>query len=403
MSWAEELRANREAARQGRQRDLDDAAARTSKAKTDADARAEKKRRARVKVRADRAAARKKSRGEMAGWASAHMVEVLVYALAVVCAVMAVPAMAIFGWYLYGPPGLLLPAVSEAGAWAFAAAVMVSRRQHPDRPVRWLVIGIAVFAVTGGALNLAHGWSTHGPLAGVVMAVVSVSGIVAHQLAVAAPPRSRAERAQSRHDRQVARRVDRARKSAVRRAAVTLTADGTATLVYAPGLYAPRRRRLTPTVVAGLSVDPADEWDAALADLAAGTGPDGLVEPAGATLADPTPTDPSNESDQHEHDNQPDGESDSRSGGQSGAVAVLDPPPPADRPARRTIAGGRQINPQGRRKLTDDEARDAARRLVRKTRKRLTEPQLRQALGVGAATARKIRNEINTEVFGDPA
>ncbi len=384
-----------------RRRDLDAAAARQSKALVDKDLRAEKKRRAKVKAKTDRSAARRKARGQRADWLAAHTVEVLVYSLAVVCAVMAVPAMAIFGWHLYGPPGLLLPAVSETGSWSFAGAVMVSRRRHPDRPVRWLVVGIAVFAVTGAALNLAHGWSAHGPLAGVVMAVVSVSGIVAHQLAVAAPPRSRAERAQSRHDRQVARRVDRARRAAVRRAAVTLAADGTAALVYAPGLYAPKRRRLTPAVVAGLPVDPADGWDVALTELAAGAVPDGPVEPAGTGLDDPTPNGSTNESDQQERDDQPDGSSDSESGDQSGAVAVLDPPPPADRPARRTTAGGRRINPQARRKLTADEARDAARRLAERTGKRLTATQISKALRVGSDTARELRDQINAEIFGD--
>ncbi|WP_163554277.1 hypothetical protein [Candidatus Frankia alpina] len=201
-NWAEQRRADRAAAAAKRRADVAaereqnraDAAAASAERRTELAART----RASEKRRADA----RRRRAELVAAAGAHMVEVLVYGLAVVCAVMAIPAMAIFGWDLYGPPGLLLPAVSELGAWAFAGAVMVSRRAHPDRPVRWLVVGIGVFAVTGAALNFAHGMSGDdgGLTRGLVMAVVSVAGIVAHQLAVAVPPRSRAERAAARHD-----------------------------------------------------------------------------------------------------------------------------------------------------------------------------------------------------------
>ena len=391
--WAEARRADRVAAREQARLDLDAAAARQAAARGQADARAAKQRAARDAARSRSRARRAAARRVLAGWLAAHTVEVLVYGLALVCGAMAVPAMAVYGWHLYGLPGLLLPAVSELGAWAFAGSVMVSRRRHPQRPVRWLLGGIAVFAATGAALNLAHGWSTRGPLAGAVMAVVSVAGIVAHQLAVASPPRSRAERTAARHGRLVERRLARARRAAVRRAVVELSPDGTVRLVYPTGVYGSRRRGLAPAVAPGLPVDPADGWDAGLSTLLSGQLPAALAEPAGISLSDPTPVHPTTEADQHVSDGESAG-----SAGRSGGVAVEDPPPSAQPPASgKTSRGGRRVNPQARRKLTAEEALAAARRYARRKGRPVTAEELRERLGVGAVTARRLRDKVNAE------
>ena len=62
-----------------------------------------------------------------------------------------------FGARLYGPPGRPLPAFSEGAMWAFAAAVTITVRRDPGRPVWHLRAGIAVFAAIGAALNFLHG------------------------------------------------------------------------------------------------------------------------------------------------------------------------------------------------------------------------------------------------------
>ena len=114
-------------------------------------------------------------------------------------AVLSWTAMSEFGARLYGPPGLLLPAFSEGTMWAFAAAVTITVRRHPGRHVWHLRAGIAVFALIGAALNFLHGLTVStplfpglpsGPLAGAVMAIVSVAGVIAHQLITAGPRRA---------------------------------------------------------------------------------------------------------------------------------------------------------------------------------------------------------------------
>jgi hypothetical protein len=78
--------------------------------------------------------------------------------------------------------------------WAFAAATTITRHRHPERPVWHLRLGTVVFAGFGAALNFAHGLAAYGPVAGVVMALVSVAGVTAHQLVTAGPRRPRADR-----------------------------------------------------------------------------------------------------------------------------------------------------------------------------------------------------------------
>jgi len=198
----------------------------------------------------DKRDARREQRVKAAGgWASGHVIELLIYPLAGVSALMAVPAMASYGRALYGDvTGYALPLISELGQWVFAMAVTLSRARRPERPVGMLTLGVAVFGAIAFGLNFAHGLSgPHGGLVrALVMAVVSVAGLVAHQLVTAAPRRARAERSARRLARVRDRRVERTQRVAVRRAPVLLAEDGSAELIHLPGLYAPGRRRLKP-------------------------------------------------------------------------------------------------------------------------------------------------------------
>ena len=201
-------------------------------------------------------------------WMAAHAVDLLIYPLAVVSAVMAVPAMAAFGHDVYGTAaGYALPVITELGMWAFAIAVQYTHRSSPDRPVWALQLGTWSFATIAASLNALHGL-TRGVDAGVVMAVASVAGVVAHQLVTAAPRRSRAERDAARIARRTARKVAAVRGAAVRSAVAEIGADGAARLVFAPGRYRLHcrwglRRGLAAAAVPGLPVTPVLEslWD----------------------------------------------------------------------------------------------------------------------------------------------
>lgn len=220
-------------------------------------------------------------------WATAHMVDLLIYPLAVVSAVMAVPAMADFGHDVYGTAaGYALPVITELGMWAFAFAVELTRQRTEqdgtERSVWALQLGVWSFAAVAAGLNFLHG-STSGPVVfGVVMAVASVAGVLAHQLVTAAPRRGRADRAAARIERQAAGKVTRVRRAAVRSAVAEIDPDGAARLLFAPGRYrltrsrfAPwRRRRLDSITLPDLPVAPAlhaesdPEWDSFERELA---------------------------------------------------------------------------------------------------------------------------------------
>jgi hypothetical protein len=208
-------------------------------------------------------------------WMAEHTVDLLIYPLAMVSAVMALPAMAEFGHDVYGTAaGYALPVITELGMWAFAVAVQYTRRRHPDRPVWALQLGVWSFATVAAALNALHG-IPRGVDAGVVMAVASVAGVVAHQLVTAVPRQSRADRAAVHLTRRAARKVAAVRGAAVRAAVAEIDAEGAARLVFAPGRYRLasrwRRRRLTAAAVSGLPVTPVldSEWDALDHELAA--------------------------------------------------------------------------------------------------------------------------------------
>jgi hypothetical protein len=216
---------------------------------------------------------RKAERAEARQKRSEHTAEFLIYPMAVVCAAMAVPAMASYGHRLYGDwTGAGLPVLSELGMWAFAGAVAVSQRKHPQRSTVGFTVGIVVFAAVGAVLNFLHGIDGHHGIArGVVMAIVSVAGVVAHQLVVARPPRSRAERAAARLDRLAARRLTQARRTAIRRADIDLAGDGSAALVYTPGRVETAAPRLR---VRRVALSPVRELRAWRRQVLAATDPD---------------------------------------------------------------------------------------------------------------------------------
>jgi hypothetical protein len=222
-------------------------------------------------------------------WAGEHLVDLLIYPLALVSAVMAIPAMADYGHHVYGAvTGYALPVISELGMWAFALAVQITRHRHPERPVWALQLGVWTFAAVAFGLNAIHG-AQRGLSAAVVMGMASVAGVVAHQLVTAAPRRSRAERDRTRIERAAARKVTRIRRAAVRQAVAQIDADGQAHLVYAPGRYVLAGRRgqhLEAAIVPGLPIDTTtdlDGWDRELADLIATDRP---AVDLGSTVAD---------------------------------------------------------------------------------------------------------------------
>ncbi|CUU61132.1 hypothetical protein Ga0074812_15722 [Parafrankia irregularis] len=293
MSFAEQRRADRAATREQRradraatrEQDRADLAAAREQDRADLAARDARKREDRADrdaARAIRQAAAEKRKAQRATWRSDHAVELLIYPLAAVSAVMAIPAMAIYGYHLYGnATGAVLPALSELGVWAFAMAITTSRRRYPARPTLMLTAGVVIFGAVAFGLNFAHG-AQRSIVTGAVMAVVSISGVVAHQLAVATPPRSRAERAQARIDRAAQRRIDKARRIAASNAVVELAADGTAHLVYTPGLYTPDRSTLHPAEPAPTNTpdQPAESAPPAPADVAPSSTPDQPEQPA---------------------------------------------------------------------------------------------------------------------------
>jgi hypothetical protein len=297
-TWAEDRRADRAAQAEQRRQDL---ALQYEQRRADRDADAQRKR-----DQADAATARRRAAVSAVGsWVRAHALDMLFVPVIVVPAVLAWTAMAAYGRDVFGGDvGLLLPLFSEAAMWAFAFAVPMAKRA--GRPTGWLHTGVWVFAGIAAALNFVHGiGGEHGdPGRGVVMALVSVGGVIVHQLVTATPakPRpTRVERDARRLERRASRRMLAVRLAAVRVAVADLAADGTATLVHRPGLVTLTRRpwrraRLAPVAVPGLPVPPlpevdttteslADEISAYLAALPAGTSGTGAHRSGNAETA----------------------------------------------------------------------------------------------------------------------
>ncbi|HJQ48286.1 MAG TPA: hypothetical protein VJ870_18485 [Amycolatopsis sp.] len=291
MSWQEERRANRLVDAQIR-REQAAAVAEVRIAERAAQAR-ERRHDEQAQAEAhDRAVAARRERRRAVlragtGWCGANVVELLIYPVALLSFVLAAPAMAAYGRAVYGSTlGVLLPGITELGMWAFAVAVLISRRRWPDRPTGWLQVGVWTFAGVAFGANLLHGLTARWEF-GMVMGIVSIAGVLAHQLTLAAPPRSRTERQTARIEAQAARKVGRVRRAAVRQAVAEISPDGTARLVYAPGRYVlGKRGRLEAAIVPGLPVaSESADWDRELADLLATDG----AATRGAVEADSTP------------------------------------------------------------------------------------------------------------------
>jgi hypothetical protein len=153
----------------------------------------EKRRQDRARERDDRRAERRRDRAEarsaLVRQMSEHATNLMVAPLIAVPGWLGWDAMSEFGAQLYGGPGHALPVLSEAGMWLFDFAVIRARRENPGAAVWPLYGGMAFFAAVCAALNFSHG--DLGPIpgkvppgigAGLVYALVSISGIIAHQI-----------------------------------------------------------------------------------------------------------------------------------------------------------------------------------------------------------------------------
>lgn len=232
---------------------------------------------ARLQARQDRAA----RRAALAARIREHVIDLLFIPVIGIPAVLAWTAMAAYGYAVYGPPGLMLPAMSEGSMWAFAVATTLTRHRTPDAPLWHLRAGTVIFAAIGAALNFIHGLAAGSVVTGALMAIVSVAGVTAHQLVTAGPRRSRAQRRAARLERAARRREMAARRAAVRRSVVELDEDGSARLIYTPGTVTLSRRlfrtRLTPVrIVRPAPAEPGPHADAP-ADDAGGPADDELA------------------------------------------------------------------------------------------------------------------------------
>lgn len=239
-TWREERRRDRMAEAQIAR---DNAAARAQSGVVQAEAQAKLRARERQGRQADRAAARKQRalrRAQRTAWLRDHVTGLLFVPVIAVPAVLAWTAMAAFGRQVFGAAGYALPAFSEGAMWAFAGATTITRHRHPERPVWHLRAGTVLFAGVGAALNFIHGAmpaasQLRGAGVGIVMALVSVAGVAAHQLITAGPRRSRADRSRARAERAAKRREDAIRRAALRRTVAVLDADGDARLMHRAG------------------------------------------------------------------------------------------------------------------------------------------------------------------------
>jgi hypothetical protein len=154
---------------------------------------AEVRRQRRAEESAAAAGARRAARAEtlsaLGGWVSEHSIDLMFTPVIGVPAWLGWDAMAGFGHALYGGPGQSLPVLSETAMWIFEFAIVRARRKDQHAAVWPLYVGMVAFALICAALNFMHGLT--GPIpgdippgaeAGVVYALISVSGIIAHQI-----------------------------------------------------------------------------------------------------------------------------------------------------------------------------------------------------------------------------
>ena len=154
---------------------------------------AEERRQRRVKERADarvgQRAARAATLSALGERLAEHFVDLMFTPVIVVPGWLSWDAMSDFGRALYGGPGWALPLLSETAMWIFELAIVRARRKDEHAAVWPLYVGMVAFALICAVLNFMHGLT--GPIpgsirpggeAGVVYALISVSGIIAHQI-----------------------------------------------------------------------------------------------------------------------------------------------------------------------------------------------------------------------------
>ncbi|MFD8500138.1 DUF2637 domain-containing protein [Amycolatopsis sp. NPDC059657] len=184
----EELRADRVADAEQRRADR---AAELAEQREDRRLAFEQQQETKAAQKADRDAQRDKRKAARArlgkaivSGARTHALDLLFVPVILVPAILAWSAMAAYGKQVFGGVGVLLPLFSEAAMWAFAFAVTLGTRR--GEPTGWLKAGVWVFAAVAAGLNFLHGYSDgHHWDIGVVMAVVSIGGVVVHQLITA--------------------------------------------------------------------------------------------------------------------------------------------------------------------------------------------------------------------------
>jgi hypothetical protein len=156
--------------------------------------------------------------------------------------VLAWSSMSAFGVQVYGPLGAALPLLSEGATLHIARSI--PRRLRDGKPVALLRIGLVLFAAIQAVLNFAHGSSGMVSVAfgqpapgsvghGVVMALVSLSGVAVHQMLHGRQPKPR----RTGEQRRTARKLARVRRVAIRQAVTEVDENGQAQLVHRPGRY----------------------------------------------------------------------------------------------------------------------------------------------------------------------
>lgn len=147
----------------------------------------------RAEERAGAADARRAARAEtlsaIGAWVSEHSIDLMFAPVIGVPAWLGWDAMSNFGQALYGGPGGMLPVLSETAMWIFEFAIVRTRKKDPHAAVWPLYVGMVAFALICASLNFMHGLTgpipgdiPPGPEAGTVYALISVSGIIAHQI-----------------------------------------------------------------------------------------------------------------------------------------------------------------------------------------------------------------------------
>lgn len=381
MSWyAERQEQKREDKRADvelelRQKEFDAEQAR--KDRKDASAEKRKDREAAEKRKQERRERRSKAIKAMSATLTENKVALSIYGIALVSFVMSAPAMADYGTRLYEGSawpwtGWLLPIVTELSMWACAFAVHHTRRTTPGASVFWLQVGVALATALAAGLNAMKGF-TVGWDASVVMGVVSIAGVLLHQMTVAGKPRSREQRDADKIARQIARKEFDARQAAIRDARVEITAEGAARLVFEPGVYRVGRERKARLGRVGDVLDRPGARDVMDDEIAA------LID---AEIAAEVTRDRDNDTD----DDAP-----------GGGVATLDRPGPESTPAQQKSSGNasrRGVRLGGRQSRSMDELRAELARLVQvgEVDPRYTE-SIRKGLRCAKPTAKRLRDE----------